>query len=93
MPRPFRVPTGTTVSAAAAVLSLALALLYLPGMPAALAWPAQWLIVGLWWLVGLCCVLRLPKSHPVPTPNTGSKKPSGADCAPRSRDQGIQVKQ
>jgi len=66
MPRPFRVKAGTTVGTAAAVLSLALALLYLPGMPAALAWPAEWLIVGLWWLVGLGFVLRLPKIPPGP---------------------------
>jgi basic amino acid/polyamine antiporter, APA family len=61
MPRPFRVPAGPAVGWAAAVLSLGLAVLYLPGMPAALVWPAEWAIVGVWWLVGLWFVLRLPR--------------------------------
>jgi basic amino acid/polyamine antiporter, APA family len=64
MPRPFRLPAGTVVGSAAAVLSLGLAVLYLPGMPAALVWPAEWLIVGLWWLVGVYFVLQLPKIGP-----------------------------
>jgi amino acid transporter len=61
MPRPFRVAAGPVVGWAAVVLSLGLAVLYLPGMPAALIWPAEWLIVGLWWLIGLWFVLRLPR--------------------------------
>jgi basic amino acid/polyamine antiporter, APA family len=66
MPRPFRVPGGAVVGSAAAVLSLGLAVLYLPGMPAALVWPSEWLIVGLWWVVGLYFVLRLPRVPPGP---------------------------
>jgi len=66
MPRPFRTPAGPVVGWAAAALSLGLAVLYLPGMPAALIWPAEWLIVGLWWLVGAWFVLRLPKVPPGP---------------------------
>jgi APA family basic amino acid/polyamine antiporter len=64
MPRPFRVAAGPVIGWAAAVLSLGLAVLYLPGMPAALVWPAEWLIVGLWWIVGIWFVLRLPKVGP-----------------------------
>ncbi|OZM83552.1 APC family permease [Pseudonocardia sp. MH-G8] len=66
MPRPFRTPAGPVVGWAAAALSLGLAVLYLPGMPAALVWPSEWLIVGIWWLVGLWFVLRLPKVAPGP---------------------------
>jgi APA family basic amino acid/polyamine antiporter len=66
MERPFRVPGGPVVGWAAAVSSLGLAVLYLPGMPAALIWTAEWVIVGLWWLVGLWFVLRLPKIAPGP---------------------------
>ncbi|TQM02106.1 APC family permease [Pseudonocardia kunmingensis] len=66
MPRPFRTPAGTVVGWAAAALSLGLAVLYLPGMPAALIWPSEWLIVGIWWLVGLWFILRLPKVGPGP---------------------------
>ncbi len=53
MPRPYVVPKGETVGWAAVVLGGALAVLYLPGMPSALVWPAEWLIVALWSLVGL----------------------------------------
>ena len=48
MPRPYRAPYGKVVGYAAILLSVGLAILYLPGMPSALIWPAEWLIVGLW---------------------------------------------
>ena len=48
MPRPYRAPAGQFVGWAAVILSTALAILYLPGMPSALIWPAEWLIAGLW---------------------------------------------
>ncbi|MFD2395951.1 hypothetical protein ACFSVJ_02300 [Prauserella oleivorans] len=61
MPRPFRVPAGRTVGVAAIVLSLAVTVLFLPGMPAELDWPSEWVIVGGWALAGLVLVLRLPR--------------------------------
>ncbi|MFZ5870222.1 MAG: APC family permease [Actinomycetota bacterium] len=60
MERPFRVRHGRTVGALAAVLSLGLGVLFLPGMPAALIWPYEWVILGLWWLAGMVLVLRIP---------------------------------
>ena len=51
MPRPFRVKAGRLVGNMAMICSLALALLFLPGMPAALV-PAEWAIVGIWMLLG-----------------------------------------
>jgi APA family basic amino acid/polyamine antiporter len=66
MERPFRVSSGNVVGALAAVLSLALAVLFLPGMPAALIWPYEWVILGAWWLVGIVLVSRLPKIGPGP---------------------------
>lgn len=66
MARPFRVAAGIPVGVAAAVASLGLAVLYLPGMPAALIWPAEWVIVGGWWLVGLYFLSRLPAVGPGP---------------------------
>ena len=66
MTRPFRVPAGTPIGIAAAVASLGLAVLFLPGMPAALIWPAEWIIVGGWWLVGLYFLSRLPAIGPGP---------------------------
>lgn len=64
MERPFRVSNGPVVGALAGVLSLGLAVLYLPGMPAALIWPYEWIILGLWWLVGVVLVMRLPHIGP-----------------------------
>ncbi|CAN5202455.1 hypothetical protein BH20ACT9_BH20ACT9_14710 [soil metagenome] len=61
MERPFRVSGGSAVGVLAAVSSLGLALLFLPGMPSALIWPYEWIIVGLWSLVGLAFVLRVPR--------------------------------
>ncbi|GAB3213985.1 APC family permease [Marinactinospora thermotolerans] len=61
MPRPFRAPAGNLVGALALVLSLGLATLYLPGMPAALTWPYEWGIVGAWWLLGGVFLWRLPR--------------------------------
>ncbi len=64
MERPFRVAGGPVVGALAAVLSLALAVLFLPGMPAALIWPYEWVILGAWWLAGVAMVMRLPSIGP-----------------------------
>lgn len=64
MERPFRVSSGTVVGSLAAVLSLGLAVLFLPGMPAALIWPYEWVILGVWWLVGTLLLVRLPKIGP-----------------------------
>lgn len=61
MERPFRVSGGRVVGSLAAVLSLGLAVLFLPGMPAALIWPYEWVILGAWWLVGILLLLRLPR--------------------------------
>jgi basic amino acid/polyamine antiporter, APA family len=64
MERPFRVSKGGVVGALAAVFSLGLAALFLPGMPAALIWPYEWVILGAWWLAGILLLLRLPKIGP-----------------------------
>ncbi len=61
MERPFRTPAGPLVGGAAVVLSAGLGLLYLPGMPAALVWPAEWLIVGTWVLLGIIFMVRIPR--------------------------------
>jgi basic amino acid/polyamine antiporter, APA family len=66
MERPFRVSSGKAVGGSAAVLSFGLAVLFLPGMPSALIWPYEWVIVGLWWTLGIVLLLRLPKVEPGP---------------------------
>lgn len=50
--RPYRVRFGKTVGVLALLVSIGLAVLYLPGSPAALAWPQEWLIVILWVALG-----------------------------------------
>jgi amino acid transporter len=53
MERPFRVKKGVFVGYAALALSLAIGFLYMPGSPAALTWPYEWLIVLIWSSLGL----------------------------------------
>ena len=48
MLRPYRVRHGKIVGWAALLLSIALALVYLPFSPAALVWPYEWLMVLGW---------------------------------------------
>ncbi len=66
MERPFRTLGGSGVGVAAAVLTLGLGVLFMPGMPAALVWPYEWLILIVWWVVGAVLVLRLPNVGPGP---------------------------
>lgn len=54
MPRPFRVPMGKLVGSLAVVLSIGLGTLYLPGSPAALIWPYEWLMVLGGVVLGAC---------------------------------------
>ncbi len=53
MPRPFKVPAGNLIGVVAVVLSVALLNLYLPWSPSALVWPYEWLMVFLWFGIGL----------------------------------------
>lgn len=85
MERPFRVSNGRLVGGAAAVLSLALGVLFLPGMPAALIWPYEWVIVGLWWLAGILLVLRLPHVAPSEDAEEELMAATGRGRAPEPR--------
>jgi amino acid transporter len=58
--RPFRAGKNSTVGILATILSLGFVLLYMPGMPASLIWPYEWLIIGCWWIIGLYYLLRTP---------------------------------
>jgi basic amino acid/polyamine antiporter, APA family len=53
MCRPYKLPFGMLLGVIAAVLSLAMTCLFLPGSPAALAWPQEWGICLLWSVLGL----------------------------------------
>ncbi|MGY1812462.1 APC family permease [Blastococcus sp. SYSU D00820] len=66
MSRPFRAPGGQATGVLAAALAIGLGVLFLPGMPAALIWPYEWLILAAWWGLGLLFMLRLPSVGPGP---------------------------
>jgi APA family basic amino acid/polyamine antiporter len=53
MERPFRAGRGPIIGIIAVLLSLGIAVQYLPGMPAGLVWPYEWVIVLVWWIFGL----------------------------------------
>ncbi|MGH3354326.1 MAG: APC family permease [Nocardioidaceae bacterium] len=59
MERPFRLGGGMVIGPLAALCSLGLAVLYLPGMPAALGAP-EWIIIAGWWVLGAVFFLRVP---------------------------------
>ncbi len=64
MERPYRVTNGRFVGMVALVLSLGIAMLYLPWSPAALAWPQEWGIVIAWCALGV--VLHLGRGANAP---------------------------
>ncbi len=53
MKRPFKVAYGGFVGWVALLSSIGLAVLYLPISPAALVWPYEWAIVGIWTVLGV----------------------------------------
>ncbi|WP_404287543.1 APC family permease [Glutamicibacter arilaitensis] len=63
MDRPLRVAGkgrgGEIIGYASALLTAALFLLYMPGMPASLSWE-PWLIFGAWWLLGALFFVKVP---------------------------------
>lgn len=59
MPRPFEAGKRPFVGIVALLLGLGIAIQYLPGMPAGLSWPAEWVIVLLWWAVGMLFIFTM----------------------------------
>jgi amino acid transporter len=52
MGRPFRLRGGVTFGLIAVIMSIGIAILYMPGMPSALIWPYEWIIILLWTVLG-----------------------------------------
>jgi APA family basic amino acid/polyamine antiporter len=52
MPRPYSAPGGKLLGWFGLLASLMMLSLYLPGMPAALIWPQEWLMVIVWFTGG-----------------------------------------
>lgn len=63
MERPFKVSYGKPVGFLAVIFSLALVFLYLPGSPAALVWPYEWLIFLGWCALGVVFYFWARSSH------------------------------
>lgn len=82
MERPFRTPGGAATGAVAAVLATGLGVLFLPGMPAALAWPYEWLILLAWAAAGAALLVRIPKVTPGPDAHEELVRRTGAARAP-----------
>lgn len=53
MKRPFFLKGGTLIGWLAIIMSVGIGVLYMPGMPSALIWPYEWVIIGLWAVLGL----------------------------------------
>ncbi len=66
--RPFKVRRWRLVGGTALLLSTGLFCLYLPGSPAALAWPNEWAIVLIWVLLGVAFFFN-PSARPDPEAN------------------------
>lgn len=52
MVRPFRLKYGKVIGWLAVLMSIGVGVLYMPGMPSALLWPYEWLIIISWSLLG-----------------------------------------
>ncbi len=63
MHRPYKVMGGKTVGYIAVALSLMFIALFFPGMPAALIWPYEWIIVGGWILLGAFFYFRAQATY------------------------------
>ncbi|HLR65597.1 APC family permease [Virgibacillus alimentarius] len=53
MHRPFRLRGGATFGWIAVLMSIGVFILYMPGMPSALIWPYEWMIIVLWAGLGM----------------------------------------
>ncbi|WP_257347287.1 APC family permease [Pseudalkalibacillus decolorationis] len=62
MERPYRSGKSSAVGWIAAVFCLGFITLYLPGMPASLSWPTEWVLVGAWVIIGLYYFVQMNRS-------------------------------
>ncbi|CAM4307539.1 amino acid permease [Bacillus manliponensis] len=57
--RPFKVKNGKVFGWIAVILSIGFVLLYMPGMPAALIWPYEWVMILGWTAFGAYFFIRM----------------------------------
>ncbi|MBO1001202.1 APC family permease [Pseudogracilibacillus auburnensis] len=53
MVRPFQLKGGPVIGWIAIVMAIGVGILYMPGMPSALIWPYEWIIVIIWAMIGV----------------------------------------
>lgn len=53
MVRPFQLKGGPVIGWIAIVMAIGVGILYMPGMPSALIWPYEWIIVIIWMMIGV----------------------------------------
>nr|WP_071393966.1 APC family permease [Bacillus tuaregi] len=59
MERPFRAGKSSAVGWIATILGIGFIAMYMPGMPAALIWPYEWIIFAGWWGIGFVLMYRM----------------------------------
>lgn len=64
MLRPFRAGKSSFVGWLAVIFSVFFVALYLPGMPAALVWPYEWVIIAGWAVLGVLLMIMMRKNFP-----------------------------
>ncbi len=74
--RPFRVRAGGIVGPMAVVLSVAMGVLYLPGLPSGLSLP-EWIIIVVWWIIGIRFLVRVPSIPAGPEANEQLRRATG----------------
>ena len=57
MERPYSIRRWKMVGVLAAVLCVFMLVMYMPGMPSALKWPYEWVIIGTWVILGVVLAL------------------------------------
>ncbi|MDO5493046.1 MAG: APC family permease [Nesterenkonia sp.] len=92
MVRPMRVggasnAPGMVIGAAAVICTAGMLILYLPGMPAFLE-PQPWVMFGLWWLLGMVFLVRIPRGV---APGADAEERLVARLAQRGRGPGTGV--
>lgn len=71
--RPYKIKYWKTTGVLAVILSIAFVTFYLPGMPSALVWPMEWIILGSWCLIGFFLyVTRTKEKREEVQPNVGN---------------------
>ncbi|MGE7609811.1 APC family permease [Peribacillus frigoritolerans] len=62
MERPFRAGKSNIVGWIAVIMSVGFILLYMPGMPAALIWPYEWVMIAGWTLIGAYFFVQMTRN-------------------------------